>query len=69
MNRDLIKYTGPEMIWSTDDIYLIAGDMDIKIKSLEDAVDILTRALHDNEHIMRVINDEIADKIIEYYEE
>lgn len=69
MSKDIIKYTGSEMIWSTDDIYLIAGDMDIKIKSLEDAADILIRALHDNEHIMGVINDEIADKIIEYYEE
>ena len=67
--KDMIYYTGSELKWSTEDVYLVASNMKMRIKTPEDAVDILVRALHDNEHIMAVINDEIADKIIEYYDE
>ena len=68
MNRDIIRYTGEELQWSTEDVYAVAATMDVEIKSIEDAVEILERTLNDNEHIMTVINEEIADKITEYYE-
>lgn len=68
MSRDIIKYTGPEIVWSTEDVYLIAENDDVVIKSHEDAVDILQAAFEGNQRIMRVINEEISDKIQEYYE-
>lgn len=67
MSRDMIKYTGSELTWSTEDVYINAEEGEIK--SIEDAIEILIAAIQDNEHIMQVINEAIEDAIKEFYKE
>ena len=61
-----VKYTGPELEWSTEDVYRIASQEGITIKSHEDAAAILHESFEENEHIMEVINNVIAAKILAY---
>ena len=67
MSRDMIYYTGSELKWSTEDVYRNAEEGEYEIKSIEDAIAILTAAIQDNEYIMKTINEAIEDEIEEFY--
>ena len=69
MSKETIKYVGPELIWSIEDVYANAAQLEIEIKSPEDAVEILQNTFEDNESLMQTINDMISEQIEDFYNE
>tara|TARA_R110000851_G_scaffold76990_3_gene169414 strand:+ start:57 stop:266 length:210 start_codon:yes stop_codon:yes gene_type:complete len=55
-------YYGTELKWSTEDVELIAEQMDIKLTQ-EQMVQVLIATFEDNEYIGQMINEEIQSTI------
>ena len=55
-------YYGTELKWSTEDVELIAEQMDIKLTQ-EQMVQVLVATFEDNEYIGQMINEEIQSTI------
>jgi hypothetical protein len=60
-------YYGTELKWSTEDVELIAEQMDIQLTPKQ-MVQVLIATFEDNEYIGQMINEEIQ-KTIEYIKE
>ena len=55
-------YYGTELKWSTEDVELIAEQMDIQLTQ-EQMVQVLIATFEDNEYIGQMINEEIQHSI------
>ena len=55
-------YYGTELKWSTEDVELIAEQMDIQLTQ-EQMVQVLIATFEDNEYIGQMINEEIQSTI------
>tara|TARA_R110001592_G_scaffold26839_2_gene100028 strand:- start:19942 stop:20151 length:210 start_codon:yes stop_codon:yes gene_type:complete len=55
-------YYGTELKWSTEDVELIAEQMDIQLTQ-EQMVQVLVATFEDNEYIGQMINEEIQSTI------
>ena len=55
-------YYGTELKWSTEDVELIAEQMDIKLTQ-EQMVQVLIATFEDNEYLGQMINEEIQHSI------
>jgi len=55
-------YHGTELKWSTEDVELIAEQMDIQLTQ-EQMVQVLIATFEDNEYIGQMINEEIQNTI------
>ena len=56
-------YTGPEVQWNVEDVEVIAKRRFRANLSAKDLERVLVAAFEDNEHLMEVIHDQIAETI------
>ena len=59
-------YNGSELKWSTEDVFRIAEQYDIKGISEDDAEEILHHTFEDNEYMMEFINTMMRETIDNY---
>ena len=59
-------YNGSELKWSTEDVFRIAEQYDIKGISEDDAEEILHQTFEDNDYMMEFMNTMMRETIADY---